>query len=142
MRKNGFTIVELLAVIIILGILMAFTIPGIFQSSNASKEKTYQTKMYLIEKGAVLYVQDHYGTIVYGNDSKCTPDEQNKRCYSITVGKLATEQYLEYDREEIIEDPRGKYTSLNNCIIDVVIHTDTKKIDAKLDGEKGCGTTN
>ena len=43
MRKNkkGFTLVELLAVIIILGILVVFSIPLMMRYINYSKSKTY-----------------------------------------------------------------------------------------------------
>ena len=43
MRKNkkGFTLVELLAVIVILGILVVFTIPLMLKYINYSKRKSY-----------------------------------------------------------------------------------------------------
>ncbi|MFA5407957.1 MAG: prepilin-type N-terminal cleavage/methylation domain-containing protein [Bacilli bacterium] len=57
MRKNkGFTLVELLAVIVILAIILAVAIPGIGAIINSSKKSSYNSQMNLIKKAASLYM--------------------------------------------------------------------------------------
>ncbi|MFA5410175.1 MAG: type II secretion system protein, partial [Bacilli bacterium] len=57
MKKNkGFTLVELLAVIVILAIILAVAIPGIGAIINSSKISSYNSQMSLIKKAASLYM--------------------------------------------------------------------------------------
>ena len=44
MKKKGFTLVELLAVIVILGIIMSITTPIIIKVINDSKKETYKLR--------------------------------------------------------------------------------------------------
>ena len=64
MKNKGFTLVELLAVIVILAIIMVIAIPSVTNSSGAAKEKTFQTKVITLETAAIMYGQEHYREIV------------------------------------------------------------------------------
>ncbi len=48
-RRNGFTIVEIMVVVIILGLLAAFIVPGMFKKLGAAKTKIARSKMAIIE---------------------------------------------------------------------------------------------
>ena len=52
MKNKGFTLVELLAVIVIIGLILAITIPSSFKISSKVKTKAYKTKIEQIEYGA------------------------------------------------------------------------------------------
>lgn len=56
MSKKAFTLVELLAVIIVLGFLLAIIIPKIFSTVSGSKEDVYKTKESQLKKAAEDYV--------------------------------------------------------------------------------------
>ncbi|MFA5407549.1 MAG: prepilin-type N-terminal cleavage/methylation domain-containing protein, partial [Bacilli bacterium] len=56
MKQKGFTLVELLAVIVILAIILAVAIPGIGAIINSSKVSSYNSQMNLIKKAASLYM--------------------------------------------------------------------------------------
>ncbi len=56
MRK-GFTLIEVLAVVIILGVIITVVVTSIFNLLANSKEKAYQTLISIIEQGAELYIQ-------------------------------------------------------------------------------------
>lgn len=59
MKKNGFTLVELLAVIIILGILAVIAIPKIQESLYESKDAAYEMLVLRISEKASIYVDEH-----------------------------------------------------------------------------------
>ena len=58
-NKRGFTLVEVLAVILILGILVAIVVPSIYSLVNEAQEKEYNTVMGTFEASGLLYVDRH-----------------------------------------------------------------------------------
>ena len=58
MRK-GFTLVELLAVVIILGILVVISIPPVMQNLDKSRTASYEQLMATIEQTTQLYIRNN-----------------------------------------------------------------------------------
>lgn len=93
MKRNGFTLVELLAVIILLGILMAIAVPSALSINNKVKEQSYGTKIDIMEQAGITYGQKNLNYIKRGinlNDvlksgSYCTftYDEANENIKSV-----------------------------------------------------------
>lgn len=59
MKKNGFTLVELLAVLIIIMLLLTITIPLVSNIINESKQKATETVVKNIEVAAKKYITDN-----------------------------------------------------------------------------------
>jgi type IV pilus assembly protein PilA len=59
MMKRGFTIVELLAVIIVLGIILVIALPKVIDSMDKAFDKSYEISIKNIEKAAELYVTEN-----------------------------------------------------------------------------------
>lgn len=59
LNKKGFTLVELLVVVIILGVIMSIAIPSITSSVERSKEKQKKQIENIVLSAAKIYVSDH-----------------------------------------------------------------------------------
>lgn len=63
LNKKGFTLVELLVVIVILGVIMSIAIPSITSSIERSKDKQKTQIINLIVSAGELYVDKHKNTL-------------------------------------------------------------------------------
>lgn len=66
LNKKGFTLVELLVVIVILGVIMSIAIPSITSSIERSKDKQKEQIIKLIVSAGELYVDKHKNTVKPG----------------------------------------------------------------------------
>lgn len=96
-NKKGFTLVELLAVIAILGLIMIIAVPSSLSTSSKVKEKMLKTKMELANKAAILWAQDNR---VCFSGTTCTGVTCTGNTCEVTLEYLAEENYLEYDDTE------------------------------------------
>lgn len=128
MNKKGFTLVELLAVLVLISLLMGLAIPGINRISNNMKKKSYNQKIKLVESAAELWGQDNKTRL---QTTSCTIDGNNVLCYKITIKELLNENYLDSDNNS------GKYINPKNdkdmkdCI--VFVYKQNKRVYAKFD---------
>lgn len=101
MKKNrkGFTLVELLVVITILGIIMTIAIPSIFNVNKKMKQKSLDSKIEMIEKAAVIYAQNNSNSIKANPEAtlQCEGTDCNY-IYTITLEELV--ELGEYESEE------------------------------------------
>ena len=118
MNKNnkGFTLVELLSVIVIMGILLLVAIPGVFGVSNNIKAKSYCKKVSDIEAAAKLYGQDF------------VDDIEERGFIQISVKTLIDNNMyrkenddceLGNDNNPCVTDPRD-YSSMDNDTITIL----------------------
>ncbi len=84
MNRKGFTILELLAVIIILGILMTLAYVGVSGYLNKTRSATYENFEHNITDGVTNFLIDHSGYI---------PNEGESLV--VDVSKLVCEGYID-----------------------------------------------
>ena len=96
LNKKGFTLVELLVVIVILGVIMSIAIPSITSSIERSKDKQKTQIIKLIESAGELYVDKHKNTVT-------PPITLNQLIEDglITNEKRALCGYLGYDGKKV-----------------------------------------
>ncbi|MCI9084271.1 MAG: prepilin-type N-terminal cleavage/methylation domain-containing protein [Bacilli bacterium] len=85
--KKGFTLVELLGVIVILGIIGVITVPLIISVVNDSKDNANDIQEETIRRAAKNYIQSH----VYTLPEEC---ETESGC-TLTIKQLKDAGYLE-----------------------------------------------
>ena len=49
-KKNGFTLVELVAILAVLGVIAILVLPGVKSNINNKKEKQYNNIVFIIKK--------------------------------------------------------------------------------------------
>lgn len=143
MNKKGFTLVELLAVIVILGIIIVVVAPSLLDTSKGARKKTYETKIANIETAAVLFGQDNYRKIINGaNDGTDgyaleSTEDVIFRTMTISVKDLVP-NYLSKDTGEdseyFVQDPRDNSDFLDDYTITIRINPNTRKVTAKFNG--------
>lgn len=84
MKNKGFTLVELILVVVILGILSAIVIPGIMKSLNESRRDSGESIEKVLKENLELYNIDHKDDIWCSENSKDDGLENdpglNKKC--------------------------------------------------------------
>ncbi len=110
MKRNGFTLVELLAVIVLLALLMTIAVPNVFKLNTKVKKKAYATKIDLIEQAADSYGQSNLSMIRTGTSI----DDS-------TVHTLCTFEYEDDEIVSVLYESRTYSDSLS------LTNTDTKK---------------
>ena len=106
MNKKGFTLVELLAVIIILFALIMLVLPNFVGSINNYSKKTDALTIDMIEKATKLYISDNPNTF----------DDESNNYYCISVKELVENNYLKAGIELSGKD------ITNNKQIEIDIH--------------------
>lgn len=105
-NKKGFTLVELLVVIVLIGLLIGIGVPGVMKIIARMKERSYKTKVSLIEQAGTLWGQDNKTRL---QSHKCDIDgnkdtgENGKElgCYIININELISGDYLEADSDNL-----------------------------------------
>lgn len=106
--KKGFTLVELLGVIVILGIIGVITVPLIISVTNDSKSNASDIQEETIRRAAKNYVQSH----VYTLPEEC---ETTTGC-NITIKTLKDNGYLE---EKDLKDAKTDEVIADDVIVRV-----------------------
>ena len=141
MKNKGFTLVELLSVIVILSVLMLIAIPTAVGVSSKVKEKLLEEKIVLAEKSAILWAQDNKICFTINQCSEltssgfsCTDNKDFKKC-TINVDYLAISEYQDYDEGKKIINPFDPVKCLNFYKIDVKYTKKSKTFSANIPRE-------
>lgn len=144
MKKNGFTLVELLAVIVLLALLMTIAVPSAFKLSSKVKNKAYLTKIDLIEQAANNYGQSNISLIKKGTSIEdpnihllCTFEYKDEQISQVTYEKI------KYDETRLlINDPDIKQYWCTEVTVDHLVGTNNLDWDEKNQCGDKCTSDN
>ena len=163
-NKRGFTLVELLTVIMILGILMAVAVPSIMGISKKLKNRGLDSKIDAITQAAVVYAQENSNKIKAKLGGSCKENNDHCECTEtdsegrptdckyvftmtaddlISIGAYKSEKSDESTNTCDIEDPRNSGFCLDCVKITVKLDDDYKNATAEInkDDVKDATTT-
>lgn len=126
MNKKGFTLVELLAVIILLFLIITFALPQITNSVNNNRKKTDEITLEMIKSAAKLYVSD--------NESEFPKVDGN--VYYVELKDLIEHDYLKANLEyedEIIDESKKIGITYNNGFSYYLMTNDTCTLVSDVD---------
>ena len=119
-KKNGYTAIDLLVVIVVFGVITFFTISKVSYALSDDKLELYNLEVKYIETQAQAY----------GNTKK---EEIKGKGTTVTINHLINENFLEADdKSGNIYDPRDKTETLNNKKVKLTYDEATDSIKAKL----------
>ena len=116
-KRNAFTLVELLAVIVILAIVLIIAVPGVLSIINKTKDSAYDRQIDMIKNAAKNYVTAN--TVTWSGD--------NPKSTLVTLNMLQSGGYL----DKKILDPRDKKEIL--CANVLVTKDNKNKITYDVD---------
>lgn len=91
MKKNGFTLIEVLAVLVILSIIMSIGAISVINIRNNSYEDLLETKKQNLESAAIVYGQENPDVL----KDKCEVDNyKSDYCTMVTVATLINGKYF------------------------------------------------
>lgn len=122
MNNKGFTLVELLAVLIILTAIMGIAIPGINSSMQRTKKKQDDEKKKLLESYAEIFVADHKTEVYNKIDNKiayiCLSDIEDYLPDGATIDSNdhQIKGYIKFTTPNNYEFKEGNLPSGKTCI--------------------------
>ena len=138
-RENrGFTLIEILAVIVLISLIVIIAIPSVKSISTKSKRKLFDTKVKIVEEAVNLWGENNISCFETGCDvlSDCQEIENNTKKCKTTFGLLAKNNIINYDDEvdgvSYVVNPIDS-SNMNDYVIDVFLDKKNNVITSELD---------
>jgi prepilin-type N-terminal cleavage/methylation domain-containing protein len=112
-KKKGFTLVELLSVIVVLAIIVLAAIPAVIAISKSIRANMYCSKIDILKKAGVMYAQENTSLLT----ETCTINSNTYSCKNITVGTLITEGFVDPNSGTNLTDPRDNSSMNSKTVI-------------------------
>lgn len=140
-NKKGFTLVELLAVIVLISLIMVIVVPQVQKVAKQSKVKLCKSKITLAEEALNLWGQDNYRCFSREDGcnmlDNCDTVDDTIIC-SVKFNDLAKNNLVNYDQKvndiDTIINPIDN-SSLNNLEFRVKYDSKTKTISSTTSQE-------
>ena len=114
MKKEGFTLVEILAVVAILGILSLIAVPNVLKYLNESRKRAMITQENTILDAANLYITDYCSSTKL-HDGMCPDSYENNEESSEKYICLSDLQNTSNSYAETVKYKGKECTSIKHC---------------------------
>ena len=113
--KNGFTLVEILAVIVLISLILGLGIPSVIKLSKNMNKRASKTKIELVEEAALLWGNNNKSLL---RKNKCNIEGSNYDCYKVSIKSLIENEYLNSEKAEEIYylSPTDNIDISHNCV--------------------------
>ena len=128
MNKKGFTLIELIAVIVILALISLIVFPAVNSMIKNSKEKAYNVQIDEIIDAAKNYLSD-LPVCIPEMDSNSSADELDSSCDAITRGDDSTISYV-----SVVKLIEKGYISTEDKLNGKEVVLNPKNVKEALDG--------
>lgn len=144
MKKNnkGFTLIEILAVLVLMSLIVIIAIPSVKSITNKSRIKLLNTKVQIAEEALTIWAENNKYCFEEPNGcgvfSNCVNSSEKIQCETI-FKKLADNNIIEYDSKEggnkYVIDPTNNM-SMNNYVIEVEYDKKNSLVSASLTNDE------
>ena len=113
--KNGFTLVEILAVIVLISLILGLGIPSVIKLSKNMNKRASKTKIELVEEAALLWGNNNKSLL---RKNECDIDGSGYDCYKVSIKSLIENEYLNSEKAEEIYylSPTDNSDISHNCV--------------------------
>lgn len=120
MNNKGFTLVELLVTLVLLGIIATISITGVVSVMNNSKNSEYKVLLKNIDTGAKMFYEDcEYGSLS-GKDicKNNKTDDGSNTIYTIKISDLTQYGFLTGNSSGEVINPKDN-KNIKDCTITI-----------------------
>lgn len=106
--KRGFTLVELLAIIVIIAIIGLIVVPTVNTAIKNSKERAYEAQVAIIEEGAHKWALDH-------ND--LLPEMVDGSSIKLSLTDIIKEGHIKKTDDGKLKNPKESGKNMEGCVV-------------------------
>jgi len=103
--KKGFTLAEVIAIIVILGVISLIAVPAVNKAIIESRQKAYNSQVEIILEASKRWGVDN-------NEKLAT----NGNTYELQLGVLIAEQYITNIEDGKLKNPMARGTFMEGCV--------------------------
>lgn len=132
MNNKGFTLVEVISIVVILALLLVLTAPTYSSVSDNIKERNWASKKSVIEKQTIEFVNNYMKDDAYKYDGNSSTEDSKNLCFSagflIRNGIITSEdEKKEIIVNDTIKGTAGEYAG-DTIVIAVSYDESTRKL--------------
>lgn len=136
MKKNGFTLVELIGIVAIIALVMLVTVPRIMSTLTKSTNDKIQNFKNDLELAASSYVESNWG--VFKDEYITKKEENGKNIYCLSLQTLIDSGYIEKTEIDPSTNEILKVTGKYIILEDISSSSNSYKFSYTYDENSSC----
>jgi prepilin-type N-terminal cleavage/methylation domain-containing protein len=125
-NNRGFTLVELLAVIVVLAVIIVLTVPSVLDTMNGAKKKTFAMYAQRIVTNAQSVYESYDLLSGAASDYKLVQNSNGKKQYCINIKNVGLSNMGTYEGYVIIDASSQTASAVSSVVTYTIYLTDKK----------------